>query len=368
MEKQSDAEADLRTILDRIATMVWVIQHDGQHEYQNSAWPEYTGLTREQLAASNWTVTIHPEDLPRLREMWQATRDAGTSGMAEVRIRRYDGVYRWFSMRAEPHRDPSGQIVRWYGTTTDIDDSKQAQTALAELQARMTHVARVTTLGEMTASIAHEVNQPLTAIIANVGAGRRWLAQGPAGVESALESLDLIARDAKRMKEVITRLRSLFSKGVHEHAPIDVNETAAEMLAFTQAEATRHDVIVRTQLSDTLPKVPADRIQIQQVMLNLISNAIQSMSTVDRSREMRVVTREDESQVFFGVEDAGGGIDATDTERLFEAFYTTKATGMGLGLATSRTIVQAHGGRIWAEPNEPVGARFYFTLPIAPAS
>jgi len=243
-------------------------------------------------------------------------------------------------------------------------ERKQSEEALRRAQAELVHATRVTTLGELTASIAHEVNQPLAGIVSSGNAGVRWLASEPPNIENARQSIDRMIRDANRASEVIGRVRSLAKKAPLQRGWLSINDTVLETMVLTRAEVARNGASLSTQLSDHAPLVWADRIQVQQVILNLIVNAVEAVSAVDGPRDLFVSTDKHESDgVLFTLRDSGIGLDQEKLEHVFDAFYTTKADGMGMGLAVSRSIIEAHGGRLWASPNEPRGAVFQFTLP-----
>ena len=251
-------------------------------------------------------------------------------------------------------------------TNRDITERKQTQESLQQAQANLARVNRVMLVGEMTASIAHEVNQPIAAAVTNAGACLRWLAAQPPDMEKARQALERIVRDGSRAGEVIGRVRALVKKVPPRTDLFDINDAILEVIALTQSELQKHPVELRTHLSSDVPLVPADRVQLQQVILNLIVNAIDAMSGVgDRPRELVVGSgRSDPNDVFVEVRDSGPGLDPANLNRLFDSFYTTKPDGMGMGLSISRSIVEAHGGRLWATPNEPHGAVFRFTLPV----
>ncbi|MGH7874000.1 MAG: ATP-binding protein, partial [Candidatus Binatia bacterium] len=245
-------------------------------------------------------------------------------------------------------------------------ERKRAEEALRQAQAELAHVTRVTTLGELTASIAHEVNQPLSAIVNNSNACLRWLAGGSPDLDEARDALWRILRDSNRASEVISRIRALAKKTDTEKSALDVNDTIQEVAALAQSEVQRNGITLRTQLGHGLPPVLGDRIQLQQVILNLIMNGIEAMNTVnDRPRELLVYShRHQSNQVLIAVQDSGIGIDSQNLEKIFDAFYTTKSKGMGMGLAISRSIIETHGGQLWAVPNSGPGMAFEFTLPV----
>jgi signal transduction histidine kinase len=247
----------------------------------------------------------------------------------------------------------------------EILERKRAEEALREAQAELAHVTRIMTMGELTASIAHEVNQPLAAVTTNGNAGLRWLAPDPPNLEEARECLRRIIRDGHRASDVIVRLRTLVKKSAPAKAPLDLSDTIQEVLAMIDPEARRHRVSVRTDLAAGLPPMRGDRVQVQQVLLNLVMNGIDAMQAVtERPRELRIRAQPHAAgTVLVAVQDAGIGLDPQSLAQLFEPFYTTKPDGMGLGLTISRTIIEAHGGRLWATPNDGPGATVQFTLP-----
>jgi C4-dicarboxylate-specific signal transduction histidine kinase len=284
----------------------------------------------------------------------------------EARFRRAsDGAYHWHLNRAVPVHDPAGNILRFVGTSTDIEDLRQAQDELRHTQAELAHMTRVTAMGELTASIAHEVNQPLSGIVTNANTCLRMLAGSPPNVDGASETARRTLRDANRASEVITRLRGLFARKEMAAEPVDLNEAVREVIALCNAALQRNRVVLQTELAEDLPAVTGDRVQLQQVILNLLTNASDAMTGVDdRPRDLLLRTALDRNQlVSVTVRDSGSGFRPQDAERLFTAFYTTKSGGMGIGLSVSRSIIESHRGRLWAESNTGPGATFTFAIP-----
>jgi PAS domain S-box-containing protein len=486
------SEHDLSSIINTIPMLAWSARPDGFCDFLNQRWLDFTGLSAEQACGSGWGSTIHPDDAKGLWDSWQMALVTGQLADVEVRMRRFDGEYRWFLLRARPLRDESGRIVRWYGTNTDIDDRKRAEEelrrseaflaegqrltlsgsflwrldtdeitfseelyrihefdrdspvtfdrirgrihpedlpllsksiergraggtsalnyeirlrmpngsvkylrtisheardrdgrpeiigavqdvterrlaeeALTQARSDLAHVTRVTSLGMLCASIAHEVNQPLSGIITNASTCLRMLAADPPNVEGARETAKRTLRDGNRASELITRLRALFSNKESMTEPVDLNEAAQEVIALSMSELQRNRVILRPEFADNLPVVTGDRVQLQQVILNLLKNASDAMSAVnDRPRQLRIRTeRSTDGQVRLTVQDAGVGLDPQSMDRLFQPFYTTKNDGMGIGLSVSRSIIERHHGSLRAELNDGPGATFSFSIP-----
>src|SRR5258708_5507197 len=485
------SERDLSSIINTIPMLAWSARPDGFWDFLNQRWLDFTGLSAEQARGWGWGAAIHPDDAKGLLDSWQMALVTGQLADVEARMRRFDGEYRWFLLRASPLRDESGKIVKWYGTNTDIDDRKRAEKELQrseaflaegerlslsgsflwrldtdeitfseqlycafefdhdapvtverigsrvhpediplltdkieaarsgdsvlnyEIRLRMpngsvkylrtvahgtrdrdgrpeiigaiqdvtkrrlaeeelsqarsdlAHVTRVTSLGMLTASIAHEVNQPLSGIITNAGTCLRMVAAEPPNVEGARETAKRTIRDGNRASELITRLRALFSKKEFTPEPVDLNQATQEVIALSLCELQRNRVILRREFADNLPVVNGDRVQLQQVILNLLKNASDAMSSVnDRPRQLEIRTeRGTDDQVRLTVQDMGVGLNPQAMDRLFQAFYTTKNDGMGIGLYVSHSIIERHNGRLWREPNDGPGATFYFSIP-----
>jgi PAS domain S-box-containing protein len=358
----------LRDMIETIPAMAWTALPNGSNEFVNCRWVEYTGLSVEDTAGSGWTVAVHPEDRQPYLKKWRASLAAGEPFEAEVRFRcAANGEYRWLLARSVPLRDKHGKILRWYGILTDIEDRKRAEQEherVHQLEVELAHINRVGVMGELAASIAHEVNQPLSGVVSNASAGLRWLARDQPELEEVRAALGSIVRDGKRAGDVIARIRALTRRTTTPRVRLDLNELIREVLILIDDEAKRHSVTIQTQFADELPPVVGDRVQLQQVVLNLVMNAIQAMSSIGaRAREMAITTRSIEpDQVQVTVEDWGVGIDPEKIHKMFEPFYTTKSGGMGMGLSISRSIIQAHGGRLWAAAKDGQGAAFHFTV------
>jgi signal transduction histidine kinase len=314
-----------------------------------------------QLIASR----IHPDDSERFNARVEIRRTDGTKFDAEYRLLLPDGTIKFVHLVSQATTTESGE-VEYTGVIQDVTETRVAEETLGKLRSELAHVARVTTLGALTASIAHEVNQPLSGIVTNASTCLRMLAADPPNIEGARETARRTIRDGERASEVIARLRALFTKKTTTTGSIDLNEATREVVALSMSELQCQRVAVRLELTDDLPPVKGDRVQLQQVILNLLLNASDAMSTVeDRPRELVIGTSSDGADVTVSVRDTGIGFDAGDPDRFFDAFYTTKSAGMGIGLSVSRSIMERHSGRLWATHNRgrAPGATFSFSIP-----
>ncbi len=258
----------------------------------------------------------------------------------------------------------SGDLAQFVGSSTDITESKRAEEALRQAQTDLARISRVTTMGELTASLAHEVNQPITAAVTDANTCLRWLTRDHPDVAEAREAASRVVKDVIRASEIINRMRSLFKKGTSQRELVDVNEIIQEMIVLLRSEATRYSISIRRELSEDLPQIMGDRVQLQQVLMNLMINGIEAMKDVDGLRELAVKSqRAEDEQLMITVSDTGVGLPSQQAEQIFNAFFTTKPHGTGMGLRISRSIVESHGGRLWATDNSPRGASFNLTLP-----
>jgi PAS domain S-box-containing protein len=355
-------------VLQRLPVSAWTLKPDGTPDFVNQFWLEFAGQTVDFVRShpEAWMAAVHPEDREMAaKKFWEGVHSGEGFSFETRSLRVADGTYRWHLNQALALRDSEGKVLKFVGTTTDIDEQKRTEEALRQTQADLAHVARVTTMGVFAASIAHEVNQPLSGIITNASTCLRMLAADPPNIDGARETALRTIRDGNRASDVIKRLRVLFSKQEAVDESVDLNEATREVIALSRSEIQRSGATLRSDLARDLPPVAGDRVQLQQVILNLLLNAAQAMSDVnDRPRHMVIKTeRADHDHVRLTVQDTGVGFSSENTEKLFEAFHTTKSGGMGIGLSVSRSIIENHRGRIWAAPNDGPGATFYFSLP-----
>jgi len=314
---------------------------------------------------------IHPEDWETTAQARMRLLRGGLRYDLEYRVVRPNGEVRHVHSRVDVTKDDSGRPRRLFGTVQDVTERKRAEEGLRESERRyreaqteLAHFNRVTTMGQLTASIAHEVSQPIAAAVTSADAGLRWLAAQPPDLEEVRDALDRVVRAGNRAGEVIGRIRALISKVPERKASLDINETILETIALTHSEMVRNRILLQTELGNGLPHIWGDKVRLQQVILNLIMNAIEAMSEISEgSRELLIRTGLDvPGGVTVAVRDSGPGLKPESLAHLFDPFYTTKPAGMGMGLSICRSITEAHGGRLWAIPNNPRGAIFQFTV------
>ena len=285
----------------------------------------------------------------------------------EYRLKRADGEYRWVIESGIPRYTPGGEFAGYIGSNIDITDRKRAEEErerLRQAQSDLAHINRVTTVGELTASLAHEIKQPIAAAVTDARTCLKWLARDRPDLEEAREALSRIIKDVTRAAEITTRIRSLFKKGEPQRELVDLNEIIREMIALLHSEAGRYSISIHTELANDLPNIRADRVQLQQVFMNLMLNAIDAMNEMNAARELTIKSeRNPDNQLLISVTDTGVGLPPERADKIFDAFFTTKPQGTGMGLSISRSIVEAHGGRLRASANSVRGTTFQFTLP-----
>jgi PAS domain S-box-containing protein len=354
-----EREAKIRRLVDSNIIGILTIDLDGQIIEANDAFLRMVGYDREDLVTGRVRWTNAPPEWRIGDPARVATvKMTGTLQPFEKEYFRKDGS-RLPALVGVARIEETNQAIAF---VIDLTEQKRAEAELA-------HANRVATMGELAASLAHEVNQPIAATLMNAGTALRWLARQPPNLEEATQAIDYIINDSKRAADIVSRIRDLAKKAPAQRENLEINEAILEIMRLTRAAMSEHCVSVKMQLSDGLPHILGDRVQLQQVILNLIMNAIEAMSEVrERSRELTITTSAESDGVLIAVSDSGPGLPQSNPERLFDAFYTTKASGLGMGLSICRSIVEGHGGMLWATPNEPYGATFRMMLPIGETS
>ncbi|HEV7674099.1 MAG TPA: PAS domain-containing protein [Candidatus Angelobacter sp.] len=307
---------------------------------------------------------MHPEDRAIVEQQYEMARLRKTDFQSDFRVVLPDGTVRNVHTIGHAILNKSGDVAEFLGTVIDLTERKRAEEALRQAQADLAHASRVTAMGELTASLAHEVNQPIAAAMTDANTCLRWLARDQPDMEEARQAASRVVKAATRAADIISRIRSQFKKGGMERERLDINDVVREILALLQSEAIRYSISARTDLAEDLPQVTADRVQLQQVMMNLIMNSIDAMKAVEGKRELALQSQRTENEhLLVTVTDTGVGLPPQQADQIFNAFFTTKEHGTGMGLRISRSIVESHGGRLWAVPNSPRGASFCLTLP-----
>ena len=366
-EALRESERSARSAIDGIAGLVSILAPNGEVETVNRQVFEYFGQSLEEL--KNWEATdaIHPEDLSHVAEIFTRALACGIPFQHDQRLRRFDGEYRWFENRGVPVRDDAGRIVRWYVLMTDIEDRKRALAQLEQMQSDFAHINRVSMMGELAASLSHEITQPIGSARNNARAAMNFLDRSPPDLSEVREALGCIVGDTDRAGDIVDRIRDHIKKTPPRKEHLDLNEAINEVIVLGRTAIIKNGVAFQIRLSEGLLPVHCDRVQLQQVVLNLILNAAEAMGSVEgQPRDLLISTEQHHAGVLVAVRDSGPGIDPTLLERVFEAFYTTKSRGVGMGLSICRSIIDAHGGRLWVEANEPRGTIFQFTLPAVP--
>lgn len=360
-------KTNLRLMTETMPEMLWSATPEGTIEYCNASVLDYTGLSAEEIIGKSWTNILHPDEVEQTTQMWMSCTATGAPYRAEVRaFHAADRTYRWCVASALPLRDGQGNILKWRGGVVDVHDWKQAQEEFRNAQAELAHMTRVMTMGELTASIAHEVNQPLASIIANGQTALHRLTRPEPDVDKVRELTGRMVADARRASEIIDSIRSMATRKAPQRTPLSLNEVIHESIDLLRHEFQLKSVSVSLDLDSTLPHVVGDRTQLRQVVVNLVINAVQAMERSVRTRRTISIRAmlPDPRTVSCSVEDSGPGIDVEHLPRLFDSFFSTKETGMGMGLPICRSIVEAHRGQIRVDNNSALGgARFSFALP-----
>ena len=355
-------EHQLLGIIETVPSLLWSASPTGEPTHISRRVQDYSGMSLEAFLNFGWEAFLHPDDFENTAKAFFKSIQTGESFSVIHRLRRSDGQYRWHHAMGEPLRDPEGKIVQWYGLSLDIDEQKRAEDHLREMRAKLNRASRIATVAELSASIAHELNQPLMSVITNALAGKRWLAADPPNLEEATASIERVLRDGRAADETMQHIRALFRREAFEKREASVPEMVNEAVRMIQEVPHRREIPIEYYFEKDLPKISADPIQIQEVFINLISNAIEAMEGTSRNPHLQIrAFAQNAKEVLVQVIDNGPGLD--DFERIFDAFVTTKEKGMGIGLAVSRSIVEAHDGQLWAEKDPGGGARFNLRLP-----
>jgi PAS domain S-box-containing protein len=359
------SEHELRVLTEAIPQQIWSAAPDGTFEYCNQHLLTLVGRTDEQMRGEGFLDVFYGEDRELFAAAWKSAVASGERLEGEWRIFCAGQKYRWFLVRALPQRAEDGAITRWYGTLIDVDELQKVQRQLANTQSEFERLSRVLSMGELAVSIAHEVNQPLTAVVTHGYACLGWLRAQPPNLEKARLSTENIVAEGTRAGAVVQRIRALFSRDSRTREVVNINTVVREMAWLLREVAVRTEIPIRMQLANDLPTVEIDRVQMQQVLLNLAINGMEAMSAVTGTRELVIGSSlAAPGEILVRVEDCGAGIPPENTERIFEPFFSTKAGGIGVGLSISRTIIEAHDGRLWAEARPGGGTIFQFRIPI----
>jgi PAS domain S-box-containing protein len=364
-ERLRESEARFQAMADTAPVLIWMTGTDGLCNYFNKPWLEFTGGTMEQEVGTGWIEGVHPDDVQGCFDGFLPAFHARKPFRMEYRLRRADGEYRWLMESGIPRYTGAGEFAGYIGSNIDITDLKRAaaeRQRLHELEADLAHINRVSMMGELAASLAHEIKQPIAAALTDARTCLRWLRRDPPDVAEGCEAASRMINDATRAAEVIDRVRSLYRRDTSDRELLDINEIIREMSVLLHDKANRTSISIRTELDSGLPLITADRVQLRQVLMNLVLNAIEAMK--DANGELTITSkRTAEGQLLVSVSDSGIGLPVGEVDRMFEAFFTTKEQGTGIGLSISRRIIESHGGSLWACANTDRGATFQFTLP-----
>jgi PAS domain S-box-containing protein len=359
-----ESEARFRLVADSAPVMIWMSGTDKLCTYFNKPWLDFTGRSFEQELGNGWAEGgVDPEDLQRCLGTYIQSFDRREAFRMEYRLRRHDGEFRWVLDIGVPRVNPDGSFAGYIGSCIDVTEQRRSDEQLRQVQEDLSRVTRIVAMGELAAAIAHEVNQPLTAIVTNANFCLRRLDGATSKPDELRAAITAIASDGTRASGVISRIRSLLKKGAPDRTELDINEIIQDVTTLLRHEFTRSRVSLRTELASDLPRVPGDPVQLQQVLINLIMNAIEATSSSTNGRRTILIrSAKNPDGVLVQVQDSGTGIAPELADRIFEPFFTTKAEGIGMGLSISHSIVESHGGHLGIVPS-PTGALFEFTLP-----
>jgi len=366
--RRSEAYLTEGQILSHTGSWAWDVAR-GEIVHRSQEYSRLFGFDPEAGPRTLETILqrIHPDDRGRVRETWDRVARERSDYEMDYRVALPGGVVKYIHGVGHPVFNPAGDLIEFIGTSIDVTERKRAEEErekLRQAQADLAHVSRVTTMGELTASLAHEIKQPIAAAITDANTCLRWLARDEPDLEEARAAAHRVVKDATRASEIVSHVRLLFKKGASEREEVDVNEIIREMLVLLHNEITRYSIAIRAELAADLPQVMGDRVQLQQVIMNLILNSIEAMKDANGTRELAIESRPAENgHLLVAVSDTGVGLPPQQVEQIFNAFFTTKLQGTGMGLSISRSIVESHEGRLWAAANSPRGASFFITLP-----
>jgi PAS domain S-box-containing protein len=355
-------EHELLHIIDTVPSMLWAASPTGEATHISRRLSEYSGWSMEKFLNLGWEKFHHPDEFESTAKDFFRSIQTGESFDSVHRLRRWDGEYRWHHVMGEPLRDPEGKIIQWYGLSIDIDDRKKAEDHLRETRAKLNKASRIAMVAELSASIAHELNQPLTSVLANAQASKRWLASTPPNLAEVAASIDRVVQDARSADQTMQNIRALFKRESFERKETSVPGIISDAVRLIQEDANKRGVPVRCIFDKDLPLVLVDPILIQEVFINLISNAIEAMENISREPKVTIRATIYDKEMAIEVTDNGPGVD--DPEKIFDAFVTTKEKGMGIGLAVSRSIAEAHEGQLSAANNADFGAKFTLKIPL----
>src|ERR1700751_1646496 len=365
-ERLRESEARFQAMADTAPVLISMTGTDALCNYFNKPWLDFTGRTMEQEVGTGWVEGVHPDDVQGCFDCFLPAFHARKPFRMEYRLKRADGEYRWVIESGIPRYTVAGEFAGYIGSNIDITDLKRAaeeRERLRQLQAELAHVNRVTTMGEVAASIAHEIKQPIAAAVRNAEACLQWLSREQPDLAEVREAAQEMVKEARRAAEIMTRVRSLFKKEEITREVLDLNEAITETASLVRDEAHLHSISVRTELDAELPRITADRVQLQQVLMNLTLNGLEAMKGTAGALVIRS-QRDKEGQPLISVSDAGMGLPVGEADKIFDPFFTTKPQGTGMGLAISRSIIESHGGHLWGIGNSGRAATFQFTLPI----
>jgi hypothetical protein len=356
-------EHQLLGIIETIPSMLWSLSPTGKTTHLSQRYLEFCGASFDKVVDQGWETFIHPDDREEIAKAFDRAISTGQSFSSIHRARRADGEYRWHHSMGEPLRDPHGKILQWYGIAIDIDERKRAEDHLRDTRIKLAKASGLATVAELAGSIAHELNQPLMAILANAQAAKKWLNVDLPNVTEVNTSIERIIRDARSADETMQHIRMLFKQESVDKRDVNIPGIIRDVVRIVQEDPKKRAVPIECRFEESLAPIHVDKIQIQQVLINLILNAIEALE--EKHVDPLVVLRAtaDSNGMLIQVVDNGPGVD--DPDRIFDAFMTTKEKGMGMGLAVSRSIVEAHGGRLWAENNETGGATLNVALPLS---